>query len=118
MEKKIGIIGNGFVGEALAFAFSSKFETRVYDINESKSLNTLKQVHECEIIFVCVPTPMFSDGTQDLSYINNVFNIEYLNDKLIQCHGGHINYSSNLGLKNGVSIKNIFGDLALESYQI
>ncbi len=73
MEKKIGIIGNGFVGEALAFAFSSKFETRVYDINESKSLNTLKQVHECEIIFVCVPTPMFSDGTQDLSYINNVF---------------------------------------------
>ena len=25
------------------------------------------------IVFVCVPTPMFSDGTQDLSYINNVF---------------------------------------------
>ncbi len=58
----------------------------------------------------------FKNNSYQTSYIpegpviNNVFNIEYLNDKLIQCHGGHINYSSNLGLKNGVSIKNIFDE--------
>ena len=73
MSKIIGIIGNGFVGEALAFAFSSSFEIRIFDIDQSKSTHSLEEVHQCDIIFVCVPTPMFSDGSQDLTYVNSVF---------------------------------------------
>ena len=70
---KVGIIGNGFVGEAQAFAFSPISELRIYDISPERSSHSLDEVHECDFIFVSVPTPMFIDGHQDLSYINKVF---------------------------------------------
>ena len=70
---KIGVIGNGFVGEAQAFAFSPIAELYVYDIDKMKSNATKKEVHNCDYIFVCVPTPMMSDGSQDLRYIDEVF---------------------------------------------
>jgi len=74
MNKKIvGIIGNGFVGESQAFAFSPTNEIRIYDINPLKSTHSKDDVHESDFIFVCVPTPMGKSGKQDLSYIENVF---------------------------------------------
>ena len=74
MKYKVGIIGNGFVGEAISFAFSPTTDLRVYDIDPLKSTHTKEQIEECDFIFVCVPTPMRKDGTQDLSYIEKVFN--------------------------------------------
>ena len=74
MERyKVGIIGNGFVGESQAFAFSPIADVRVYDIDPLKSTTTLEDVHTCDFIFVCVPTPMKSSGEQDLSYVESVF---------------------------------------------
>lgn len=73
MKKTVGIIGNGFVGESIAFAFSPTSEVKIYDINPLRSNCSLKEVHECDYVFVCVPTPMNSQGVQDLSYIENVF---------------------------------------------
>tara|TARA_S200002703_G_scaffold150452_1_gene148803 strand:- start:2407 stop:3222 length:816 start_codon:yes stop_codon:yes gene_type:complete len=70
---KVGVIGNGFVGEAQAFAFSLSNEVLVYDVDPKRSFNTLEEVHTADFIFVCVPTPMKSSGEQDLSYINKVF---------------------------------------------
>ena len=70
---KVGVIGNGFVGEAISFAFSSIAEMFIYDINPSRSLNDLDAVHSCDFVFVCVPTPMYKDGSQDLSYVENTF---------------------------------------------
>ena len=70
---KVGIIGNGFVGESQAFAFSPVAEVRVYDIDPLKSTHTLDEVHQCDFIFVCVPTPMKSSGEQDMSYVETVF---------------------------------------------
>ena len=70
---KVGIIGNGFVGESQAFAFSPIAEIRIYDIDPLKSTHTLNEVCECDFVFVCVPTPMGEDGHQDISYIENVF---------------------------------------------
>lgn len=69
----VGIIGNGFVGEAVAFAFSSSSDVFIYDKNPLKSKDDLTTVHNCDYVFVCVPTPMFEDGTQDLSYVKSVF---------------------------------------------
>ena len=69
----VGIIGNGFVGEAVAFAFSSSSDVFIYDKNPLKSKDDLTTVHNCDYVFVCVPTPMFEDGTQDLSYVESVF---------------------------------------------
>ena len=70
---KVGIIGNGFVGEAISFAFSSISDLYVYDIDPLKSLDDLQSVHNCDYVFICVPTPMFQDGSQDLSYVESAF---------------------------------------------
>lgn len=69
----VGIIGNGFVGEAISFAFSSVSNLKIYDIDPHRSNNSLKDVHDCDFVFICVPTPMFQDGSQDLSYVESVF---------------------------------------------
>ncbi len=69
----VGIIGNGFVGESQAFAFSPTCEIKIFDTNPLKSINTLNEVLESDFIFVCVPTPMKKDGSQDISFIDNVF---------------------------------------------
>ena len=70
---KVGVIGNGFVGEAISFAFSSISEMYIFDTDPSRSLSDINSVHKCDYVFVCVPTPMYEDGSQDLSYVENVF---------------------------------------------
>jgi len=70
---KVGVIGNGFVGEAITFAFSSVSKLYVFDIDPLKSLNDLSSIHNCDFVFICVPTPMFEDGSQDLSYVESAF---------------------------------------------
>lgn len=75
MKKYItGIIGNGFVGESQAFAFSPTSEIRIYDIDPLKATHTLEETCQSDFVFVAVPTPMKKDGSQDVSYIENVFN--------------------------------------------
>lgn len=69
-KNTIGIIGNGYVGSAVAAAFSHTNYVKVYDINPVKSEHSLEEVClESEYIFVCVPTPQSLDGSQDLSHI-------------------------------------------------
>jgi len=70
---KVGIIGNGFVGEAQAFAFAPTSDLRVYDIDPLKRTHSKEEIDECDFIFVCVPTPMRKDGSQDISFIEKVF---------------------------------------------
>lgn len=70
---KVGVIGNGFVGESQAFAFSPTTDLRIYDVDPLKATHTKQEIDECDFVFVCVPTPMKKDGTQDLSYIERVF---------------------------------------------
>ena len=78
---KVGVLGNGFVGEAISFAFSSIADMYVYDTDSSRCLNDLESVHYCDFVFVCVPTPMYEDGSQDLSYVESAF--EKASDKPI-----------------------------------
>tara|TARA_Y100001935_G_scaffold207685_1_gene176995 strand:+ start:132 stop:998 length:867 start_codon:yes stop_codon:yes gene_type:complete len=72
--KKIGIVGRGFVGAAVAHGFSSAVgydaEVRVYDKEPKKSLNTLEEVvNESEVIFISVPTPSNTEGSINLDMI-------------------------------------------------
>ena len=55
---KVGIIGNGFVGEAQAFAFSPVADIFIYDVDLMRSKDPLEKVHNCNFVFICVPTPM------------------------------------------------------------
>ena len=73
MKKTVGIIGNGFVGETIAFEFSPTSEVKVYDVNPLKTTHSLNEVMKQEFIFICLPTPMSTDGSQDLSFIENFF---------------------------------------------
>ena len=54
----VGVIGNGFVGESQAFAFSPTSEVKIYDKNPLKSTHTLEETCQSDFVFVAVPTPM------------------------------------------------------------
>ena len=49
---KIGIVGNGFVGNALYQTFKDKVVTKVFDTKIEKSLNTFDDTINCDIVFV------------------------------------------------------------------
>ena len=69
----LGVIGHGYVGESQSFAFSPSFDVRVYDKDSLKSTHSLNEVLDSDFVFVCVPTPMKKDGSQDLSFVENFF---------------------------------------------
>jgi len=97
----IGVIGQGFVGGSLTTVFSERGETvYVYDkagklavggINGFKQSNSTmilypesiaEFVQQCEeksrfsgVFFVCVPTPMYEDGSPDTSIVENVLEL-------------------------------------------
>jgi len=66
---KIGIIGNGFVGNAINEGFKNHYEMIIYDKNPHKSRNPHKELYNLKYIFICVPTPMDSEGNLDLSIV-------------------------------------------------
>ena len=63
-QKTIGIVGQGFVGNALREGFSPYYQVHTYDkyIAEKSTTNLETLVNESDFIFVCVPTPMTSTG--------------------------------------------------------
>ena len=67
----IGIVGHGYVGESQSFAFSPSFNVKVYDKDSNRSTHSKQEVLESDFIFVCLPTPMKKDGSQDISYIDS-----------------------------------------------
>ena len=60
---EIGVIGQGFVGNALYQKFKNYYNIKTYDLDESKCNSTEQEVFDCEIVFVCLPTPMSIDGS-------------------------------------------------------
>jgi len=72
---KIGILGNGFVGSAVASGFALHADVRVYDIDPKKSIHSFEEVMESEFIFICVPTPMNINNSNkiDLSMVTSAF---------------------------------------------
>jgi nucleotide sugar dehydrogenase len=77
---KVGIVGHGYVGSALKHCIP---DSLVYDIDEEKSeVKSLADLIECEIIFICVPTPSNPDGSCDTSIVSKVIHsITYDVDK-------------------------------------
>ncbi len=72
---KIGIIGQGFVGNAVYQKFKNFYDIFTYDLNESLCNSTFQEVkNNCNVIFVCVPTPMNQDGSCNLSIVESVIN--------------------------------------------
>lgn len=74
-KMKFGIIGNGFVGKATQQLESTNASMYIYDINPSLCVPaglTLDRMAECDVIFVCVPTPMEASGKCHLGIVESV----------------------------------------------
>ena len=73
-KSKIGIVGLGFVGEAIRSAYSDLlfFDIIVVDVDPVKSTGTYADLADCEAVFVCVPSPAKDNGECDTSILNSV----------------------------------------------
>jgi UDPglucose 6-dehydrogenase len=74
---KIGIIGAGFVGNAVLNAYTDGFvpdtvKIIVVDVDPSKSTGTYSDLQDCDAVFVCVPSPPKDTGECDTSILNSV----------------------------------------------
>lgn len=94
-QAKIGVIGLGYVGLPLVVAFAQKgfsvlgFDVDQYKVNQLKQAQSyirhiaseslknelisattdMKQLHEVDVIIICVPTPLNIHREPDLSYV-------------------------------------------------
>ena len=60
----IGIIGQGFVGNAIYQKFKNYFEVLTFDLDSKLCNSTLENICDrCETIFICLPTPMNENGS-------------------------------------------------------
>ncbi len=94
---KIGIVGGGVVGRATARTYLEHVdEVRVHDVLPERRTHPLDEVLACDLIFLCLPTPVGSGGRHDLSSIEQFFS------GLIRFGSGPI--TANLVLRSTVPI--------------
>lgn len=75
----IGIVGQGFVGNAIYQKFKNYFEVKTFDIDKSKCNSTEEETFSQDIVFVCLPTPMDVDGSCNIDLVketvSGIFNV-------------------------------------------
>ena len=91
----VGIIGQGFVGTAVREKFKEEYNVYTYDINKKeestvffkdtvsdKSCDLSDVISNCDIVFLCVPTPMFESGKCDTSIVESaIAEIDEMSEK-------------------------------------
>jgi len=73
---KIGIIGIGFVGNAIKSFFENKIETICYD--KFKNFNKLTDILSTDLVFLCLPT-LFDNNKNQYNKIAIIDTCNYLN---------------------------------------
>jgi UDPglucose 6-dehydrogenase len=77
---KIAIIGYGYVGKAMKKFFENHYELVIYDPPAGYK-TTKDEVNECDVTFVCVPTPKGEDGSCDVSIVEE--SVRWVDTELI-----------------------------------
>jgi UDPglucose 6-dehydrogenase len=73
MQLQIGIIGQGFVGNAVYQKFKNYYDILTYDLDPAKSNSSRETlIEKSNIIFTCLPTPMNIDGSCNISIVDSV----------------------------------------------
>lgn len=94
-NKKIGIVGYGYVGKAMFDFFNSHYNVLVYDINPPVRsryggtdkveyydfVATKEQINECDVVLVCLPTPSLENGRCDTSIVEEA--VDWIESPLI-----------------------------------
>ena len=71
--KKIGVVGSGHVGSALAEGMRAFYDVHTYDKYKDSTSDSIESLCSAtKIIFVCVPTPMNPDGSCNLQIVESV----------------------------------------------
>lgn len=82
----LGIIGGGYVGTATSLLKGNSIKVYIYDIDPTKQIppgTTLRDVIDCDLIFICVPTPSSADGSCNVSIVESVVKeLRLLNPRL------------------------------------
>ena len=83
----VGIIGRGFVGDAVAWGFASMTDVKAYDVDPKKCDAPFDKVAQQDVVFICVPTPTHQEtGRADLTILRSV--VEKMN--VVQCSGNNV----------------------------
>ena len=70
---KIGIIGHGFVGKAVEYAFSTPgVEVVINDPKYGHKFEDLGDLSKYDALFICVPTAMSDDGSVNTTILEDV----------------------------------------------
>ena len=77
---KIGIIGYGYGGKAFHNFFKNHYEVLIYDPLYIMSC-TKKEINDCDLGVICVPTPENEDGSCNTSVVEET--VSWLNTQLI-----------------------------------
>lgn len=93
---KIGVVGGGFVGHAVARGFMEHGDVLVYDLLPDRRTHELAEVLLADFVFICLPTPAHPDGSCDTSAIDGI--IEHV------CTVGGLGPETVLVLKSTVAI--------------
>ena len=71
---KLGIVGGGTVGRALARAFLEHADVRVHDRIKERSTHSITETLACDLVFLCLPTPRKEGSLEcDLSAVEGFF---------------------------------------------
>ena len=65
----VAIVGYGFVGKAMHKLFP---EATIHDPKLDKPTATQNDVNKCDVVFICVPTPVIDEGKLDTSIVEEV----------------------------------------------
>ena len=95
-EKKIGIIGFGYVGKAMFSFFKDHYETVAYDINPvpickkidssdkevfADYMASKEEIKKCDVAVICLPTQPLVNGRCDTSLIEDA--VDWIESPLI-----------------------------------
>jgi UDPglucose 6-dehydrogenase len=71
--EKIGIIGLGFVGDAIKRSIDFVWIDNLVCVDPAKGYsNTIADLKDCSGVFICVPSPQGEDGSCDTSILESV----------------------------------------------
>lgn len=77
-KRRVGIIGYGYVGRAMAAFFSKHYEILIHDMDagllKDVKLVSRDEINKCDLAVVCVPTGKLPDGSCDVSGVERVIN--------------------------------------------
>ena len=68
----IGIIGLGFVGNAIKFTMADSSNLVLIDQDTSRGKDSYSDIKKCDGVFICVPSPQNVDGSCDTSILEDV----------------------------------------------